>query len=100
MAIAATKEGVKASTIIGPSITVTGSLQGDEDLVVQGRVEGSIALNRTLMLEPSGIIKAEVRVKHAIIAGVVVGNISATDSVELTAECRMVGDISAPRVII
>ncbi len=99
MAIVA-KEGAKASTVIGPSITVTGSLQGDEDLVVQGRVEGSISLTRTLMLEPSGIVKAEVRVKHAIIAGVVVGNIQATDSVELTAECRMVGDISAPRVII
>lgn len=88
------------ATVIGESITVSGNLTGDEDLTVQGRVEGSITLSRTLILETSGIIKADVKVKNAIISGVVVGNLTASDSVELTAECRMVGDISAPRVII
>ena len=88
------------ATVIGESITIAGNLTGDEDLTVRGRVEGSITLNKTLILEPSGIIKAEVKVKNAVISGVVVGNLTASDSVELTAECRMVGDIQAPRVII
>ena len=46
------------------------------------------------------MVKANVTVKNAIVSGVVVGNIEATESVELTHEGRMVGDIRAPRVII
>jgi cytoskeletal protein CcmA (bactofilin family) len=88
------------STIIGPSILISGKLSGDEDLTVRGRVEGELSLTRTLIVEPSGIVKANVQVKNAVISGVVVGNITATESVELTRDGRMVGDINSPRVII
>lgn len=89
-----------ASTVVGPSILINGNLQGDEDLTVLGRVEGSISLTRTLHVEETGIVKADISVRNAVISGVVVGNITATDSVELTDAGRMVGDIRAPRVII
>ncbi len=100
--MAATKDfsGTGESTIIGPSILISGKLSGDEDLTVRGRVEGELSLTKTLIVEPSGIVKANVQVRNAIISGVVVGNISATESVELTREGRMVGDINSPRVII
>ncbi len=88
------------STVIGESILINGNLQGDEDLTVRGRVEGTVTLTRTLVVEPTGIVKAEVQVKNCIIAGVVIGNVTASESVEITKEGRMVGDISAPRVII
>lgn len=93
----ATSDG---TTIIGESILISGSLAGDEDLTVRGRVEGTLTLTRTLVVEPTGQVKAEVQVKNCIIAGVVVGNVTATESVEITKEGRMVGDIAAPRVII
>lgn len=101
--MAATKEfGATGAetTVIGPSILISGKLSGDEDLTVRGRVEGELSLTRTLIVEPSGIVKANVSVRNAIISGVVVGNITATESVELTREGRMVGDIRSPRVII
>lgn len=100
--MAATKEfgATGDSTIIGPSILISGKLSGDEDLTVRGRVEGELSLTRTLIVEPSGIVKANVAVRNAIVSGVVVGNITATESVELTREGRMVGDIRSPRVII
>lgn len=88
------------NTVVGPSILISGRLTGDEDLTVRGRVEGELTLSRTLIVEPSGVVKANVAVKNAIVSGVVVGNINATESVELTREGRMVGDIHAPRVII
>jgi len=88
------------TTIIGESILISGSLNGDEDLTVRGRVEGTLTLTRTLVVEPTGTVKAEVQVKNCVIAGVVVGNVTASESVEITKEGRMVGDISAPRVII
>lgn len=98
--MAATLKESNGSTVIGPSILINGKLSGDEDLTVRGRVEGTLSLTRTLIVEESGIVKADVAVKNAIVSGVVVGNISATESVELTREGRMVGDIRAPRVII
>jgi cytoskeletal protein CcmA (bactofilin family) len=88
------------TTIIGESILISGSLNGDEDLTVRGRVEGTLTLTKTLVVEPTGIVKAEVQVRNCVIAGVVVGNVTATESVEITKEGRMVGDIAAPRVII
>ncbi len=100
--MAASKDfgGGGESTIIGPSILINGRLSGDEDLTVRGRVEGELSLTKTLIVEPSGIVKANVQVRNAVISGVVVGNVAATESVELTREGRMVGDINAPRVII
>ncbi len=91
---------IDGSTIIGESILISGSLNGDEDLTVRGRVEGTLSLTKTLVVEPTGIVKAEVQVKNCIIAGAVVGNVTATESVEITKDGRMVCDIAAPRVII
>ncbi|QRO01276.1 polymer-forming cytoskeletal protein [Archangium violaceum] len=88
------------NTVVGQSILISGKLTGDEDLTVRGRVEGELTLSRTLIVEPTGVVKANVAVRNAIVSGVVVGNINATESVELTREGRMVGDIHAPRVII
>ena len=93
-------DAAPTSTVIGHSIVVSGNLQGEEDLTVLGRVDGSLSLTKTLIVEEPGIVKAEVSVEHAIINGVVVGNITASDSVQITETGRMVGNIEAPRVII
>jgi cytoskeletal protein CcmA (bactofilin family) len=101
--VALAKEAAGASgnnTVVGPSILISGKLTGDEDLTVRGRVEGELTLSKTLIVETTGVVKANVAVRNAIVSGVVVGNINATESVELTREGRMVGDIRAPRVII
>ncbi|HOX43379.1 MAG TPA: polymer-forming cytoskeletal protein [Myxococcota bacterium] len=88
------------NTVVGESILIKGNLEGDEDLTVQGRIEGSIHLTKTLIVEQSGVVKAEVSVANAVISGIMVGNLTATDSVEIAETGRMVGDIQAPRVII
>ena len=90
----------EGTTIIGESFLVNGSLNGDEDLTVRGRIEGTLTLTKTLVVEPTGVVKAEVQVKSCVISGAVIGNLTATESVEITKEGRMIGDISAPRVII
>ncbi len=101
MAIAKEAAGASGNnTVVGPSILISGKLTGDEDLTVRGRVEGELTLSKTLIVETTGVVKANVAVRNAIVSGVVVGNINATESVELTREGRMVGDIRAPRVII
>ena len=88
------------ATVIGETILIAGNLSGDEDLNVLGRVEGSINLSRTLMVAGSGIVQAEVTVRNAIVSGIVVGNINASDSIEIGETGRLLGNLRAPRIII
>ena len=87
-------------TIIGDATSISGKLEGDENLTVHGRIEGSIALSRLLTIEPTGVVRAEVKVREAIILGVLEGNVEAEELVHITAQGRMIGDIKAPRVIL
>jgi cytoskeletal protein CcmA (bactofilin family) len=88
------------STIIGPEIRVSGRVTGEEDLHVQGRIDGSIVLTETLFVAPGGIVAAEVDALNVVVSGVVVGNVTARDCVTLHAGAKLVGDISAPRLVI
>jgi cytoskeletal protein CcmA (bactofilin family) len=88
------------TTAIGPTIVIKGKLKSDEDLIVRGRIEAEIASTKALFIENSGIVKANVKVKSAKISGVVVGNITAEEKVEIAPDGRVVGDLMAPRIVI
>lgn len=87
-------------TIIGPNTAVSGTIEGDEILVVEGRIEGSISLSKALVVEPGGMVQANVSVESAVIRGALQGNIQATDMVSVETGGRVVGDIVAPRVVL
>jgi len=89
-----------ANTVIGSSIVIDGEISGDEDLVIQGTVKGKISLRESLFVEGSGVVEADIETQNVEIAGRVTGNIQATDKVELKADCRVVGDVKAPRILI
>jgi hypothetical protein len=83
------------ATMVGESIVITGNLTGDEDLIILGRVEGTISLSRTLFVSSNGIAKADIAVENAVISGIVVGNITATDSIQITETGRVRGQVAA-----
>jgi cytoskeletal protein CcmA (bactofilin family) len=89
-----------ANTIIGSTIVIDGEISGDEDLVIQGTVKGKISLKESLYVESSGVVEADIDVQNVDIGGKVTGNIVASDKVELKADCRVVGDVRAPRILI
>jgi len=86
--------------VIGRGITIDGRLTGDEDLIIEGRVEGTIALNNHLMIEQTGAVVANVQAVELTIRGSMNGNIVAQELVSILADAVVVGDIRAPRVII
>ncbi len=86
--------------VIGKGIVIKGELHGEEDLVIEGRVEGSIALKKHLIVETTGVVMADVQTENITIKGEMNGNMVASDKVEITAEARVIGDIKAPRVVI
>ena len=89
-----------ANTVIGSSIMIDGEISGDEDLVIQGTVKGRISVKESLFVEGSGVVEADIETQNVEIAGQVTGNIVASDKVELKSDCRVIGDIKAPRVLI
>lgn len=89
-----------ANTFIGSTIVIDGEISGDEDLVIQGTVKGKIALKESLYVEASGVVEADIETQNVEVSGQVTGNVTATDKVELKAQCRMTGDIKAPRILI
>lgn len=87
-------------TVIGQGIHVHGRIHGEEDLRIEGRVEGSISLTETVHVAQSGVVVATIEARDVVVSGVVVGNVSATNSVHLEKGAKLVGDIDAPRLII
>jgi cytoskeletal protein CcmA (bactofilin family) len=92
--------GVLMSTVIGKAIEIKGEVYGDEDLIIEGRIEGTISLKKNhLILERSAVISADVEVDSITIKGRIDGNTNASNKVEITAEARVIGDIKSPRVV-
>jgi cytoskeletal protein CcmA (bactofilin family) len=86
---------------IGKSIVVKGELSGGEDLTIEGTVEGKIELrDHVLTVGENGHIKAEVSAKSIVVFGHVVGNLTATEKVDIKEKGSVEGDITAPRVAI
>lgn len=92
-----TREG---PCVIGQHIEIRGSVTGGEDLVVQGRIEGTISLKNHLTIEPSGVVEADVEVQDLTVQGEMRGDIVAAQSVSINANARVVGNVRAPRVIL
>ncbi len=86
---------------IGKSVVIKGELTASEDLIVDGVVEGRIELTKhVLAIGPEGRIKADIAAKSAIVQGQVIGNVKATERVDLANGGSLDGDISAPRISI
>lgn len=86
--------------MIGPNVRIQGELSGEEDIVVEGRVEGKITVTKMLRIGPQAQVNAEVKAQAVVIAGKVVGNVSATDRVEILASGSLEGNIKAPKIAI
>jgi cytoskeletal protein CcmA (bactofilin family) len=83
---------------IGKAVRVEGKVISGEDLTIDGDVEGSIELgDHSLTIGQGAVIKADLVARTVIISGSVVGNVLATERVELSAAGSVEGDITTPR---
>ena len=93
--------GEEGMANIGKSITIKGDLTGDEDIVVEGTVEGKVDLpNNQLTIGANGTAKAEITAKTIVVIGKVSGNVHGTERVEIQATGVVEGDVSAPRLVV
>jgi len=86
---------------IGKTIVICGEVKGQEDLVVDGRVEGTVSLaENRLTIGPNANVAADLTAKDVLVLGRVQGNVIASGRVELRAGCNLEGDIRALRLAV
>ena len=87
------------SALIGPGIQINGNISGDENLVVEGKVDGKIRLDsHHVEVGQSGVVNADITAKVIKIAGEVRGDITGTEKVIILRSGNVHGNIVAPRM--
>lgn len=85
--------------MIGPSIIIKGEVSGEEDLLIQGKVEGTIHMaNNEVSVGESGQVSADIKARVARVDGEVNGDITANEKVVISKSGNVRGNIVAPRV--
>ncbi len=93
--------GAKQTAILGPGLTVKGQIIGDEDLHIEGKVEGPITLKgQRLTVGKTGEVVSDVQAKEIVVFGKVRGNLHASDRVEVKNDGSVIGNIIGGRVLI
>jgi cytoskeletal protein CcmA (bactofilin family) len=91
----------RSVAMIGPSIKIKGEVSGDEDLLIQGQVEGTVSLkNNEVIVGESGELSADILAKTIKIDGKVTGDITGTENVVISKLGNVRGNIIAPRVLL
>ncbi|MEO8195831.1 MAG: polymer-forming cytoskeletal protein [Thermoanaerobaculia bacterium] len=90
-----------ARAVIGASLELQGELSGNEDLLVEGRVQGKIQLSQNAVtVGAKGRVSAGVHARVLTIEGEVDGSLVAEELIVLRKSARVRGDLVAPRVVI
>ena len=90
----------RAIAWIGQGVVVEGRITSSQDLRIDGRVEGTIEVgDHVLMIGARAAVKANLVAKSILISGTVIGNVTATDRLDLQATASIEGDISSPRLV-
>jgi cytoskeletal protein CcmA (bactofilin family) len=86
---------------IGKTIVIRGEIQGQEDLIVDGKLEGTVNLaENRLTVGPTANVAADITAKDVLVLGRVQGNVVASGRVELRSGCNLEGDIRALRLAV
>lgn len=91
----------EAVASIGPSVVIRGEVAGQENLRIQGQIEGKVALKgQDVTVGRSGKVQADIHAKAIRIEGEVVGDLYGEQEIIIDASGQVTGNLVAPRVIL
>jgi len=85
-------------SVISANHKVTGTVSAAEDLVVQGRVEGRIQSEATVVIEAQAIVEGEILARHVLVKGIVIGDVSGIEGIEIAPSGQVLGDLRTRRL--
>jgi cytoskeletal protein CcmA (bactofilin family) len=80
-------------TVIGQGIFLRGSIKGEGDVEIRGRIEGDVEVGGEVTIAESALVKADVTARRITVRGAVAGNLTGEDGVRLEEGARVVGDL-------
>ena len=87
--------------VVGKTLQFDGNIKGDEDLIIEGTVEGTIILNNArVVVENSGLVRGDINARTILVKGEVRGEMRGNEVVEIAPSGVVHGDIRAPRVML
>jgi len=87
-------------TVIGPNITLDGTITGSEPMLIEGTVRGKVNLTTDLRVGTKARVEATLHARNVMIEGNVTGDVSADERVELVASATVDGNIRAPKIVV
>ncbi len=86
---------------VGKTLQFDGNIKGNEDLIIEGTVEGTIMLaNAFVTVAKSGLVRGDIVAKTILVEGEVRGEMRGNEVVEIAPSGVVHGDIRAPRVML
>lgn len=87
-------------TVFGKSMKIIGEVSSDEDLQLDGDLEGKLTLKSRLTIGPSSTVKANIKAKEVVVFGTIHGNVEAENRITLRSGANLVGDIKTAGIVI
>jgi cytoskeletal protein CcmA (bactofilin family) len=78
---------------------IEGTYTCNGTVMLDAKLRGEITARDTLIIGDHGVVEATVRAANVVVRGQVVGNVTASESIELKATARVTGDVEAPRIV-
>lgn len=88
------------STVIGVGSRFVGEISGEENIVIHGQVEGDCDLAGTVVVEEGAQWTGTIKASNVIIAGLVTGNVMATEKLELASTAQIDGNLTGPVIAV
>jgi cytoskeletal protein CcmA (bactofilin family) len=97
-ASSSSQEAQRKVSVLGKTLVFKGELSADEDLILQGRVEGSIRHTQSVTIGIDGVVIGDTHARSIVVEGTVEGDLRGVVSVLIAATATVRGNIAAPRV--
>jgi cytoskeletal protein CcmA (bactofilin family) len=96
-----TRSASAMETVIGENITIEGTVRANEDIIMDGRIKGTIETkSHRITIGPKAQIEADVNAEDVVISGRMTGNIIARNKVQINKDADFTGSIKAKRIAI
>ena len=88
------------TSVLGPTLRFKGELHADEELLIRGRIEGTITHTQRITVCGEGVVKASIRAQTIVVEGTVEGDLTAEKAIQIKDTARLKGNVTAPSVSI
>jgi cytoskeletal protein CcmA (bactofilin family) len=89
-----------SNCVIGEGSVFEGRFHVNGSILIEGKFEGDIKTEDQLVVGPTGKVKTDIHARKVIISGTLIGNINATEEVNLMASGKVLGNITTPKLTV